>query len=406
MKASKARPLSAGGRGSMGKGYRRAGAAILLAVLVALFGARPAPGAEKLPLVIFTVDVETTSYGGVNVPMPEQFEALCDGGVPCGIKYMSGALMERGYPATFFLDVYEHKVYGNGPIRGIARWLEAEGHDVELHTHPQWAYDRGRRLMYDYTLDEQKRIVADGKGLLEDWISRPVVAHRAGAYGADENTLVALVENGIYLDSSLFFGSHLSRLAGLRLKRTALSKYGPLYEVPVTVFLRRESSPVLSGALPDFPRIRKYDFNWFRDFEEARSALDEAEALGMDFVVLFLHSFTFIDGRGDDGGLIADREAVETFEKVLELLGSRGYRTATFRDLAADTAGLDRLLDSPDRLPEITVKLSPFRYLLKLAGINRSNYMYRGAIAGAWAVGIALIVFIFVVMIRRRFSDV
>ena len=148
--------------------------------------------------VVFTVDVESNERFG----LPDQINAVCEDGSACGLMAIVRMLEARRWPGTFFLDVYEHRQWGEAAMRNIAVGLQYAGQDVALHTHPQWAYDPSRWAMHQYSVDEQTTIVRDGMRLLERWTGLPVVAHRAGAYAADERTLIALQRNGVLIDSS------------------------------------------------------------------------------------------------------------------------------------------------------------------------------------------------------------
>src|SRR5262249_53271335 len=147
-------------------------------------------------------------------------------------------------------------------MRDIALRLQRLGHDVELHTHPDAAYDPKRHEMYEYSLDEQTTIVRDGVRLLESWTGQPVVAHRAGAYSADENTLIALERNGVTVDSSLFWEYPKSKLNALPLPRNSPGVYRTVLELPVTAYVREDRPGVLPGMLAPIGVIRKLDVNW------------------------------------------------------------------------------------------------------------------------------------------------
>ena len=102
--------------------------------------------------------------------------------------------------ATFFISVFDSKKYGENSFKTICQVIKENGHDVQLHTHPRRAYDKTRREMYLYSLDEQIEIIREGKELIKEWTGEYPIAHRAGAYGLNENTLVALKENNIPID--------------------------------------------------------------------------------------------------------------------------------------------------------------------------------------------------------------
>lgn len=346
---------------------------ILFNLLIVTSSGRATSG-EELPVIIITVDVETTGYKNVSLPLPDQVDAICQDNQPCGLQLMVQCLKERGYAATFFLNVYEYKRYGEKPIMRIAKWLNDSGQDVQLHTHPQWAYDEDRNLMHQYTLEEQTRIIKDGKELLEKWVGNRVIAHRAGAYGADQNTLEALIRNDILYDSSLFLSNSNCRMNSLPLRKNALSMYDSLYEFPVTVYKKLQFPTLFEKGLTPIKRIRKYDINWFGDELEAEEALEKAIEMKMDFIILFLHSYSFIRGYNGMGEKEADMGAMEIFEGILDFIHLKGLRVLPFREIRGQNIELDQYLNTPDFIPEVARSIGMGSYLRKFIGINRDNY--------------------------------
>jgi len=368
------------------------GCIIIMTVMASLFCSfvGEAATSEKRPTVIITVDVETTMRGDRVLALPEQVKAVCVGNISCGLREMVRMLNARGLAATFFLNVYEYKEYGQPALETIARWLDKSGQDVELHTHPQWAYDRKRNMMFQYSLQEQTEIIRAGKELLQKWTGSPVVVHRAGAYSADENTLKALIANGIFYDSSLFLGNADSEINSFGdLRKNALSMYGPLYEFPVTVYRKNELPSFGSDYLPSHSKVRKYDINWFGDQLEARKALEEAIRLKMDFVILFLHSFSFIKGGDGSGHMVADVDAIKRFGKVLDIIGARGLKTSTFKEIHDADTGMEKYLTRPDIIPAISVKITMFQYIREF--ITRNNYKEYVLFCGVLAAALGLL---------------
>ncbi len=353
----------------------------------------------KGPIVIITVDVETTQYGNHSLlSLPEQVNAVCMNEVPCGLQTMVNLLKKYGYSATFFFNPYEYKKHGEQSIMEIAQWLNESGNDVQLHTHPQWAYDEKRNLMHQYTLKEQIEIIREGKELLQKWTGQPVVAHRAGAYGADENTVRALIRNNIYYDSSLFIRSANSKIRLLNFKKNTLSMYGHLYEFPVTVYKRHEYPFLLSDQVKPYSVISKYDVNFFGSEAEADKAFQEALDLKMDFIILFLHSFSFIKEYDDAGNMEAKIDSLRIFEHILKFISERKLTVMTFRGINNNIV-LDKYLNRHDSIPEISIQISTIQYLRKIAGINRWNYKIYALAAG---LSILLIIIGIAVLKRKR----
>ena len=353
----------------------------------------------KLPFVIISVDVETKKYSGVALPLPEQVNAVCAGDESCGLQKMVHILQEKGYAATFFYDVYEYKKYDEEAVKNIAIWLDRSGQDVQLHTHPHWAYDKNRNLMYQYSLEEQIEIIRDGKMLLEKWIGKPVVAHRAGAYGANENTLRALIENEIFYDSSLFLGWRKSRINDLDLNKNVLSMYDVLYQFPVTVYKKNEYPSLFVDNVKPIMTIRKYDVNWFADELEAENALNEAIHIELDFIMLFLHSFSFIKDFDNEGEKKTNSDAMKIFEKLLNTIKREGLKVITFGDIAKTNMNLSQYLEKPDLIPEIKTHISTVQYVRKRLGINKDKFILFVITIG---IAGAMIATVIIVLKRRK----
>lgn len=158
-------------------------------------------------------------------------------------------------------------------MREQAHSLVAEGHDVQLHLHPEWYgatfRDGGWRLRPEaQTVDslfgsqpEVDRYLAERKTVLEDLLAHPqsrprVRAYRAGAFCAQPGTrlLAALAKNGVTIDSSVVRGLHRTNEharfdyrhcpAGKAMWRVRTDVAvedagGPLWEVPIGSVPRR-----------------------------------------------------------------------------------------------------------------------------------------------------------------------
>lgn len=334
--------------------------------------------------VVFTVDVESNQF----FPLPQQIGAVCMDGSACGLMEIVRMLDERGLAGTFFLNVYEHRSWGEAAMRDIAARLQAAGQDVALHTHPQWAYDPLRPGMHQYSPDEQTSIIEEGVRLLTEWTGRPVVAHRAGDYSADEHTLEALERNGLRLDSSLFWGNPRSRLNGLGLPPNLPSSIGRITEIPVTVYEREKRSRIFGDVFPSVVSVRKIDADWFIDEEEARSAIDAVIEAELPFLVVFLHSFSFLAGSGQGAAPVADSQTKAIFRAILDRVTAKRLPVATMRDLA----GYEAAATSHDKhpVPRVTVRVGLHRYVWHLLRAGGTGAVAMGAIVllflagGAW----------------------
>lgn len=94
------------------------------------------------------------------------------------------------------------------------KYLEAEGHDIELHIHPQWYYSTydadGWHLDWEHyklssaPYEESERYLEESKKLLDEIIGRKTQIFRAGGYSIQQFDYVSCFRKmGILADSSV-----------------------------------------------------------------------------------------------------------------------------------------------------------------------------------------------------------
>ena len=309
--------------------------------------------------VIFTIDVESNNQ----FPLPEQVDAVCQNNIPCGLMEISKRLSEKNYSGTFFLNVYEYSNWGKKKMHSIANSLQNEGHDIALHTHPQWVYDPNRWAMFQYSLEEQIAIIRDGKKLLREWTGLPVLAHRAGAYSADERTIVALESNGIRLDSSLFLQSPNCRLNGIGMPVNVPSLRQDVIQIPVTVYIREVQAGIFSELLTPIVAIRKIDPDWFVNESEVKDAIDTIIKSEIPFVVVFLHSYSFMDPpKKGQAAPSADSHSMKLFNVIIDHIQLKGLEVVTMRELIAEDQ-INIPLSKKDIVPHVKVSIGLPRYI-------------------------------------------
>lgn len=328
------------------------------------------------PTVVITVDVESLEA----LPLPDQIDLVCRDQVPCGLKHMAKMLQDRGLAGTFFLNVYERSAWGNDKMRSIAELLQGGGHDVALHTHPQWAYDPARPYMYSYSLEDQSRIVADGALLLKQWTGLPVVAHRAGAYSANRDTIEALTRSGIVLDSSLFLKHPHSMLNTLGLPSNLPSTIGAITEIPITVYQRQERPAIFGTLALPHEAIGKVDVDSIQSKLELTSAIDAMIDADLPFIVVFLHSFSFIAAPDDESGAPrSDPLSISIFSTLLDIISEKKLHVATTRELAEhrDTIGFD----GNDIVPDVAITIPAPKYIVRMMRSHPAASVLAGALA-------------------------
>lgn len=288
--------------------------------------------------VIITIDTEVRSR---NRDLPDPYEQDVLGhlpDVPRGAFWLADVMETHGFAGVFFLDVYGSAKYGADRYHALCDRLLEGGHSIELHTHPDQKYDPKRRHMHEYTLAEQTDIVRDGIGLLQAWNGKRPMAHRAGRYGANEDTLKALHTNGIYLDSSFFYGRADCKLPFAN--SNAPFKSHGIWEVPVTV--APEPVEKLGFRFPYWTRhlwrhYQKLDVNCMPALQLCRSV---QELYGkVPYIITFLHSFSF--ARRTSTGFVIDDQAISSFQAMLKLLADKQMAVVTFEQVAIEYFGVE-----------------------------------------------------------------
>ncbi|PIX85204.1 MAG: hypothetical protein COZ32_09760 [Nitrospirae bacterium CG_4_10_14_3_um_filter_53_41] len=371
---------------------------IILFIIPVLVSGKVFAEVPGKPVVVITIDAESINHDDCKVSLPEQFDLKIDG-TPCGITRMMSICDRHNVKATFFLNVYEYKEYGEKPLKDIAAFMDHNGFDVELHTHPQWVYDKNRNMMYQYSLNEQIQIIRDGKDLLKKWINKEPVIHRAGAYSANEDTLEALRVNGINYDSSFRYAYPTCLLQNLGLKRNYISVSHDVYEIPVNVFSLERSAPGL-GFLAPLRGIAKYDIDSV-DAGTLMQAIDKGIEGRFDVIVLFLHSPSFIREYTEKRH-VPDVVDMDEFDAVLNYIEKRGLRVMTFRSYISETRWDQVALQSSDPLPVVHTKINALKFLGKKAGLNNGNVRQVITITA----GVVLILLIVLVSILTKKAHV
>lgn len=256
-----------------------------------------------------------------------------------GIERMMDLLERRHVHGTFFLNVYDVAKHGEDSIAAVAKLVQARGHDLELHTHP--------RPMFPFygisraPFEEQVEILEKGISLIEAWTGRRPMAHRAGAFLANLETLRALERVGLEADSSLAPGSHAVLPLVHELGPSELPQYvGNVWEVPVTYFDQLRFGPWHSTRTLDIEGC---------SLAEIESVTRWAVRRGCPTVCLLMHSFSFTR-HGKPGWRVIRR-----FEALLEWLERQeGIQCATVEQ-ACRWAHADTTVRPPVRAPRTGV---------------------------------------------------
>lgn len=206
-----------------------------------------------------------------------------------GIEMIMDIFDEVGAKVLFFVDFAECADYGYDRIKEVCDCIITRGHDIGVHLHPDHMMDPERLFLFEYSSEDQERMITECTELYEKIVGRKPLSFRAGKYSADHRTLDILSELGYKYDFSEFYHQ---KWCGINPPITvnAPVKYRTLTEFPVTMF-----QGVHMGV---FKREDKIDVE-IMEPDEMRYALNQTLKAGFPMAVtLFMHSFTLMDWRG------------------------------------------------------------------------------------------------------------
>lgn len=303
-------------------------------------------GPNKSTHFIVTVDAETFLINGEPPPFDINIYGCIDGS-EYGVNRIMDIFEKFDVQGTFFVDVYMYHKYGEEKVRSLCRMINRRGHDVQLHAHANWIPNHPHEFVSRYSLSEQINIIAEGKKLIAEWTGVVPVGFRAGAYGLNLDTIKALEANGFNIDSSYFPYHRNCELSGQLNNKyhNKIFTIGSICEIPVSTYWLVDT--------PFYRKNSKLDINACSN-EEFRDILPKFINSKINFVVLFLHSFSFLKWKRDYSSVQPDYRAMERLSRTLELLTK--FENVDFLTMQ-EAAHLVRCVDeeNPDFTPSVNV---------------------------------------------------
>lgn len=163
----------------------------------------------------FDVEIWCGGWDSIETTFPDAFSRYVYGRSPkgdFGLPMILKMLSEHRLRGTFFVEPLFAYRFGREPLAEIVGLIKAAGQDVQLHLHTEWADEakpaildsatHKRQHLFQYSLEEQTKLIAKGKAMLESTGATDICAFRAGSYACNRATLQALHNNGIRFDSS------------------------------------------------------------------------------------------------------------------------------------------------------------------------------------------------------------
>lgn len=288
--------------------------------------------------VLFTLDVETRLDRTLQ---EDVWGASREGGQSHGLEYMLDAMDRYGVKATFFLNVYETALWGEGPMRQVVHLIQRRGHDIGLHTHPKPMHGTWGMCQVDYA--KQVSLMRSGLDLLHRFGVPRVMAHRAGAWAANLDTVRACQAAGIPMDFSHNPTARDCDLGRELLTTNAAFELNGVLCVPLTCHRQMGLGP--------WESLRVVDMECSSPSEIFRVA-DRLRRHGVQTMTLLLHSFS-LNRSGEVNTRI--RDALE--ELLQHFSSAEGYEIVTAGQLYDHWKDNPQLAGGSDFLPTTGYRL-------------------------------------------------
>lgn len=202
--------------------------------------------------VFFTVDVEIwcDGWSDIDRKFSRAYRQYITGSTEkgdYGLAYQVRILNDHGLRAVFFVEPLFSTRFGIEPLCEIIGIIQQGEQEVQLHLHPEWVdvakvplfadSARKRPYLFQYSANEQSRLIDVGISLLSAGGVSSINAFRAGSFGFNVDTLRALAHHGIAIDSS-YNATMFGLSSGLCPGRVLVEpiKYEQIIEFPMTVF--------------------------------------------------------------------------------------------------------------------------------------------------------------------------
>jgi peptidoglycan/xylan/chitin deacetylase (PgdA/CDA1 family) len=327
----------------------------------------------ETPLKVY-ITVDTEFSVGEAFVAPETNSPVGPESVYChvaghseGLGFMLDTLKAHDLTATFFVEALNTLWFGDEPMGAIARLLQSQGQDVQLHLHPFWLYfqnpDWRRRLSIEEPQDRISgqstdfvcKLLQMGVEAFERWgVPRPK-AFRSGNLDADENVYLALNQCGIHVASNIGLAINRPKESSLWLTGGAHRIHG-VTELPILSY--RIGSSTQSGKQKTLTITGS---SW----SEIRTLLLKARRAGYQQLVLLTHPFEFIKAPPSGTPVFVNRINQDRFRRLCRFLEAHP------EDFQADVIGnLDP--GTLDMTATPTLNVSPLQAATRMV-VNHLN---------------------------------
>lgn len=286
-----------------------------------------------------------------------------------GIDYQMDVFDRHGLKAVFFVDPMPAMLWGVESISDVVGPIIERGHDVQLHIHTEWlamaqenhplsGRSKGKigRNIKDFTFDEQCALIDYARGVLIAAGAPNPCAFRAGNYGANDQTLMALADLGFTHDTShapALMGGDCAITLGAE-DRAPIELYG-LTEVPISCIAR------------PFSGLRHAQLTALSCFEML-AALRHARAKDIADFTLVSHSFEILSRDRSMVNCVVQRRFEKLCRSVSEM---QDVTTGTYAEAPPQ-------VNKTRRKPRAVLPASEVRTGMRIAEQALANALYAG----------------------------
>jgi len=243
--------------------------------------------------VFLTVDTEIMYNFLSDNDMDRSIEISIYGrgkGESYGLEQIIEILNEYGLKASFFVEPLFSFVNGPDDLQKIIEFIRKNGHEVQLHIHPEWLTRMtepfvapGSRYLKDFSLEEQTLLISEGLKRLKECGANDICCFRAGHYAANFDTIRALNENRIPFDTS-YNACYLKECCDMDTGSQLLQpeRLGGVWEIPI-------------GFFADWRNHCRHTQVTACSFLELKNFLQSAWQSGFFSAVIVFHSFELIN---------------------------------------------------------------------------------------------------------------
>lgn len=224
--------------------------------------------------------------------------------------------------ASFFVECANYCFFGDDPMQGVIKRLQAAQQDIQLHVHPVWLSFNKDPAVGVYprhddcagrSFEELKNVFSTCIDIFERWVGHKPLAIRTGSLRADENVYRVMQELGVPLSSNIAMGVYQPREASLCHDSGRHLIHGVM-ELPVFSY-----QDLNLGGKRHKKSLQITSCSW----PEMKHLLLKARRAGIENIVILTHPFEFVkksDFRYNK--LIRNRVNQERLQKLCAFIQS------------------------------------------------------------------------------------